>query len=353
MKELSWGIVMTVKEPRALLLTNLAWHLGTGAAEIHVYLDDPDDPIAAQLEALPRVRVTRCDAEYWSEVAPIKRKPSTIRRRQSINANHAQRRCGCDWLIHMDADEFLVQSSPLGRELAYVAELDCEVFFAPRERIYIQDAPQETFFSGMFRSSTKGVNPRRDGVVNDKIIYGDHLPLLLHGVLGHSAGKCAVPRDQGFEIGIHWAYRGKNRKRAARYKSNSTHLLHFDGLTPLNWLMKLLRYADYDPSELSIADHRRAQIEIISDIAHDPQQILEFHNEMKVFDQTRLDRLRGFGILDETPFDPRPMVEAQLGWVPDLSPRAFDKSLVAANPALELLFRALYPAETGPPRYAK
>ncbi len=339
MKELTWGIVMTVKEPRALLLSNLAWHLGTGAQEIHVYLDDPNDPIAAELQAMPGLHVTLCDKSHWRALAPVKRKPATIRRRQALNANHALKRCSCDWLIHMDADEFLVQSRPLGQELAYVAELDCELSFSPAERIFVAGEPQETFFSGLFRTSTKGLNRRQDGVVNDQIIFGDHFPLLVHGMLGHSAGKCAVPRGQDYEIGIHWAYRGKDRNRAVRYNSTSTRLLHFDGLTPLNWLMKLLRYADYDPSELSIAAHRRAQIEIMSDIAKDPKAILEFHAEMKECDAARLDRLRGFGLLLEERFDPRTVIRDVLGEVPDLSPAPFDRDLIAANPNLAKLVK--------------
>jgi hypothetical protein len=332
--EARWGIVMTVMEPRALLLSNVAYHLATGAAEVHVYFDDPDDPLCDEVAALPGVVATRCDAWHWRRTAPIRARPDTIRRRQALNANHAQRRAGVDWLIHIDADEFLVQSRPLGHELAHVAELGCEIVFPVAERIFQRDRPQETFFDGLFRTSTKGLNRRADGVHNDRIIFGEHYPLLLHGVLGHSAGKCGVPVGQGYEIGIHWAYRGKGkeRTRAMRYVSTSTTLLHFDGLTPLHWLGKLLRYADYDPQTLSIAPHRRAQIEIMVDIARDRAAILEFHREMKAFDAAGLDRLRGFGLLRETPFDPRPEIARVLGTCPDVHPAPFDAALLARNP---------------------
>lgn len=328
----SWGIVMTVMEPRALLLSNLAWHLGTGAAEIHVYFDDPDDPVIAEVQALERVHVTRCDAEHWRHTAPIRKKPPTIRRRQALNANHALERCACEWLIHLDADEFLVQSRPLGHELGYLSELDCEVAFSVAERVFVQGEPRHSFFDGVFRTTTKGLNRRRDGIDNDRVIHGDHRPLLLHGVLGHSAGKCAVPRGRDFEIGIHWSYRGADRQRAARYTSTSTQLLHFDGLTPLHWLSKMLRYAGYDPSVLSIADHRRAQIEVLLDIGDDPLQILDFHREMKEFDAARIDRLRGFGLLREDRFDPEPTIRDVLGDVPDLRPAPFDAMLLERYP---------------------
>ena len=44
-----WGIVMTVREPAQLVLANVHYHLGQGAAEIHVFLDDPVDPVGELL----------------------------------------------------------------------------------------------------------------------------------------------------------------------------------------------------------------------------------------------------------------------------------------------------------------
>ncbi|WP_425040779.1 glycosyltransferase family 2 protein [Primorskyibacter sp. S187A] len=328
----SYGLVMTVMEPRALLLTNLAWHLGTGASEIHVYFDAPDDPVIPEVAALERVHVVVCDDAHWRKTAPIRRKPPTIRRRQALNANHALSRCTCDWLIHLDADEFLFQSRPLEIELAHVAELDCEIVFPVFERMLLRDRPQTSFFDGNFRSSTKGLNRRNDGINADKVIFGDHYPLLVHGMLGHSAGKCGVPRNSDFEIGIHWAYRGPERIRAARYASTSTQLLHFDGLTRLHWLSKLLRYADYDPAVLNVAPHRRAQIEVLLDVKDDASGILEFHREVQAPDVALQDRLRAFGLLHDIAFDPSPVIADVLGELPDLAPRPFDETLLAQYP---------------------
>lgn len=337
MPSASWGLVMTVNEPQALLLTNLGWHLGTGAAEIHVYLDDPDDPAAPLAEALPGVRVTRCDTAHWARVAPAGKRPPTHRRRQVLNANHALSLSGADWLIHLDADEFLLQTRPLGAELAVARDLDCEVYFPVAERCFLRDAPPASILDGVFRLTTKGLNRRGDGLIADAVIFGDQLPCLVDGVLGHSAGKCAVPRGGDYRIGIHWAYRGTGKQRAERYASTAARLLHFDGLTALHWMAKLVRYADYDPKTLGIAEHRRAQIEAFQRVQGQPGGLAALHRDLKELGPDTLTRLRAFGLLDETPFDPLPVCRAVLAELPDLDPARFDAELVRRAPHLAAL----------------
>lgn len=337
MASASWGLVMTANEPQALVMANLGWHLGTGAAEIHVYFDDPDDPAAALADTLPRVRAIRCDAAHWAEVAPAAKRPPSHRRRQVLNANHALARSAADWLIHLDADEFLLQSRPLGEELHVARDLDCEVFFPVAERCFRRDAPVSSILDGVFRLSTKGLNRRGDGVNADAVIFGDDLPYLVDGLLGHSAGKCAVPRDAGYRIGIHWAYLGGGKQRAERYASTAARLLHFDGLTALHWLAKLVRYADYDPRTLGIAEHRHAQIEAFQRAQGEPGGPAALHRDLKELPPERLARLRAFGLLDETPFDPLPACRAVLAVMPDLSPARFDAELLRRAPHLRAL----------------
>lgn len=330
----SWGIVMTVREPSQLVLANVGWHLGTGASEIHVYLDDPKDPVAPPLEALDGVHVTRCDAAHWRDAAQSRRRPDSINRRQGRNAVHAMARCRTDWLIHLDADEFLLQERSLGEELAVTRALDCELHFPVHERVFRRGAAVASIFDGLFRTTTKGLNRRTDGRSNDAIIFGAHLPVLKNGVLAHSAGKCAAPTDSDFRLGLHWSYRGKGRDRAQRYRSTSTRLLHFDGLTRLHWLGKLMRYRDTPPETLTFPPHRRAQIEIFQDIADDAEALAEFHRDLRELDEGAIARLRAFGLLYERPFDPAPVLQTVLGHVPDLSPAGFDAALRHAAPGL-------------------
>ncbi|WP_136443023.1 glycosyltransferase family 2 protein [Pacificoceanicola onchidii] len=338
----SWATVMTVREPPQLVLSNVIWHLETGAAEVHVCFDDPDDGLADDLEQIPGVFVRRCDDAHWRALAPRRKRPDSINRRQSLNANHALGETKADWLFHIDADEFLWQQSPLGAELEVVAELDCELHLPVAERLYPAGATRATIFDGFFRTSTKGLNRRADGTSNDPVIFGDHLAVLLHGVLGHSAGKCGVRRGAGHRLGIHWSYKGDTRHRTERYKSTSTRLLHFDGLTPLHWLSKLIRYRDTDPEVMNIADHRKEQIGLMQAMISEPDGLRQLHDELRVFDEARLQRLRAFGLLAEIGFDPAPVFAKWGVSMPDLTPEAFDAALLAQNPELQELQAILH-----------
>ncbi|TNF22158.1 MAG: glycosyltransferase family 2 protein [Rhodobacteraceae bacterium] len=330
----SWAVVMTAKEPAQLVLANVGWHLGTGASEVHVYLDDPDDPVADLLAGVPGAIVTRCDKAHWRATAPSKRRPESHRRRQGLNAEQAMVRARADWLVHLDADEFLWQDRPLGEEMAVVRELDCELHFAVHERLFARGAPVPSIFSGLFRTSTKALNRRSDGVDNNAVIFGPLAPVLNNGVLAHSAGKHAAPTGSDFRPGLHWAYRGKGQDRAQRYHATSTRLLHFDGLTRLHWLSKLIRYRDVNPELIKLPPHRLAQIGVYQDIAGDPVALAEYHRELREPDAVALARLRAFGLLFEPPFDPAPTIARVLGYLPDLTPETFDADLHTRLPHL-------------------
>lgn len=330
----SWGIVMTVREPAQLVLSNVGWHLGTGAQEIHVYLDRPDDPVGSQLADVPGVQVTHCTAAHWSSAAQSGVRPASINRRQGRNAMHAMAQCKTDWLIHIDADEFLWQGRPLGEEMAAVRELDCELHFPVHERFFFRNVPAGSMFDGAFRMTTKGLNRRTDGRDNDAIIFGAHMPVLNNGVLAHSAGKCAVPTDSDYRLGLHWSYRGKGRDRAQRYRSTTTRLLHFDGMTRLHWLAKLMRYRDTPTGELKFPPHRRAQIEIFQDIADDRDALAEFHRDLRELDDAARARLRAFGLLYDVPFNPAETIQRAIGRSVDLRASSFDADLRRAFPEL-------------------
>ncbi len=329
----SWGAVLTAHEPAQLLLANVGWHIGTGAAEMHVYLDDPEDPALTLLEAIPGVRTVRCDAAHWREAAPSGRRPVTHRRRQALNANHALKRCRVDWLVHLDADEFLIQDRPLGLEMTAVRELECELYFRVAERLYLP-GPQASIWDGVFRTCTRAQIRRGDGISNDRVIYGDHAACLDYGVLGHSAGKCAVPVGEGFRLGIHWAFRGDGRRRAERFRSTAARLLHFDGLTQLQWWAKLRRYTEYDPADFNVAAHRQAQIDLAVHAGEIPGGYEAMHAELKEISPNVQARLRAFGLLYEVPFNPAPVLCKVLGEVPDFSVETFDADLRRRLPEL-------------------
>lgn len=326
----TWGVVMTVDEPAALVLANVAWHLSVGAREVHVYLDRADNALARALAAMAGVIVTTCDAEYWG-AARAKSRPELQTRRQTLNANRALARAGVEWLVHLDADEFLWQLRSLGDEMAALAGLGAELTFPVAERCYrlvdgVVQAPDAAPFAGIFRRSNKA----KPGF--DVGLYGEMEPLLQHGMLGHAAGKCAVPVGQDFVLAIHWSHRGYRDRanRSAQFLSTSTVLLHFDGLTPLHWVAKMRRYGAHRPEALAglMSGHRRAQVELVQQSCETLADMLGLQAELQGMGGDAEARFRALGLVEDYAFDPG---EA-LGL--DLTVAGFDRALAARWPGV-------------------
>ena len=326
MKTTTWGIVMTVNEPEALVLSNIAWHLSTGASEVHVYFDDPNDPVFDAVHTIPGVYAHLCSWQYWKSVRHQKlARPPIHRARQVINANHALAHTNCAWLIHIDADEFIYQTGDLAAELAVVSEFGCEIHFPVWERIH--NAPEKSIFDGAFRTSTQGNNSGIAVHVILKSLYGDIAPFFFRGVLGHAAGKCGVRVGEGNKLNIHWTSREGVVGHSPRWKSGSSRLLHFDGLTAEHWLSKLTMKSRYKKEEAAYPAHRQAQMAAVRTCGDDPMALERLYDRLKHPSAETQHTLRAIGLLDDIVFDPSPGLRRLFGKGLDLSPKAFNVAL--------------------------
>ena len=301
-----WGVVMLAREAPALVLANLAWHRAMGAGVIHLYLDDPADPVAPLAEALPFVRVIRCDGAFW---AGLGGRPGLQTTRQTWVATLAHQRGQTEWLVHLDADEFLHARRPLGVELANLPPDKGRLRFHVRERVFTRPDPTD-IFEGAF------LPPRPDEVTE----------FTRDGLVGHSAGKQATRRGQAVELRPHGPFSAAGPVKG--HGSTSTVLLHFDGLTPLHWLAKLLRYGDHPEGDWSrfLGPHRQAQVRAALSVAGDWPALKALHDRLKVV-PPRDPRM------EKIPFDPGPALAA-LGLKVDRSVAGFDALLRAADPSL-------------------
>ena len=317
-----WGVVMTAREPAQLVIANVHYHLGQGAAEVHVFLDDPDDAVGVHLADVAGCVVYRCDAAHW-EVVNRGRRPERQTRRQSLNANHVYQKAGLEWLVHLDADEFLFQKRPLGDELRYAPRGPGYLGLPVRERAFLSDA-QKRLFDGGFRVPFTG----RSAMMVP--LYGELVPFLAHGVAGHAAGKSCVPVGRELRMGVHGP-RTKTGKKLAPLHSTSTVLLHFDGLTPLHWMVKLLRYGAGDPQRL-IGPHRMAQLAFIEESCTGLGEIREFHDMLKAVDAEQNARMTALGLLEHWAFDVGDAARAAVAAAGlSLDAETFDRDLRARN----------------------
>ncbi|WP_227284381.1 MULTISPECIES: glycosyltransferase family 2 protein [Paracoccaceae] len=329
MGDVSWGVVMTVREPPVLVQANVAWHLASGASEIHVYLDDPHDPAFYLLKSMPGCRVVRCTLDHWRTQAKRRARPASQVRRQSLNANHALSRTACDWLIHLDADEFLLQERPIAGEMAALNGTAMALQLPVWERIYLPGSAPETLFEGGFMPAlTAPGDARSENRAVARRVFGADRGYRRLGLLGHAAGKVAVPVGQGFSLSIHTAFldRGGERARARLRRSTSARILHFDGLTPLHWILKLLRYASYDPEILDriVTRHRRSQIADAAACAGHAPGLRAFHDRLRYLTPRQMGDLQALGLLDCRAFDP---TTGRSNLALDLTVGAFDAVL--------------------------
>ncbi|MEX0310678.1 MAG: glycosyltransferase family 2 protein [Tateyamaria sp.] len=315
--------------------TNVRWHLALGASAVFVYLDDPRDPAAANLAAIPSCTVHLCDAAYWRSRRPNKGRPPSQMRRQTINANHAQNGCDLDWLFHLDADEFIWQDGDFRQELAAHDDPSVELNLPVLERIF-PDGPQHTLFDGAFRVTSDLSDD------DAKSAFGSFAPFMKRGQYSHGAGKSGVRVGAGLRLGGHNATRtgseGRQR-RAPKQVSTAARLLHFDGVTPLHWIMKSLRYQNTPPEvQASILQtHRASQLHWMAERFADLAQARDAHHDMFALTLDRADRLKAHDLLSHIPFSPLRVLGSEC---PDLTPATFDADLLRRAPWLADRFDA-------------
>lgn len=301
-----WAVVATVDEPPALVQAFVAWYLTLGADAVFLYFDRPDDPVADLFGGVEQVNIVRCDAAYWA--AGGKARPDKHQVRQVRNATDAYRQCDAAWLLHCDADEFLVPDVPVADVLAAVESATDGLVVPVAERIFATAQEGDTVFTGPFRRPAK----------SDRMDDG----FTRRGLTGHALGKAFARCGRRMNISVHRPKRGGEDVRLAL--ASELELLHFDGLTPLYWVYKLLRKADalmYHDGMVP-SPHRQVQME---KVVGNPKAAFALHDRLKRPDATLLGRLRARNLISDPPFAPE---DAIAGVFPDaavdLSPAAFD-----------------------------
>ncbi|WP_166417042.1 glycosyltransferase family 2 protein [Cochlodiniinecator piscidefendens] len=324
-ERLRWGIVATISEPKPLVLAFMAHHLAMGAEEIHVYLDDVDDPVAPILERVPQIKVTVCDAAYWAEV--FGKRPSRQTRRQTINATRAYENCSVDWLFHLDADEFLHLEWSLEKQVKSLQNQQLWIKFLNVERAFVAKDDIGSIFDGVFKFPPDPENP---DVEYDTLF--EH-PLREGAFSGHKAGKAMCKTGHEMSVGLHAPRIGPmtSRNIPPFRHAGCGIILHFDGLSPLHWAAKLLRYAAAGTADAKqmVGGKRLAQVALVADLYDDLDALRALHDEVNAISQENVEFLRTRGHLADVRLNPASAIAT---WFPDevvdLSVEAFDALLM-------------------------
>lgn len=317
--DIPWGVVATVAEPAPLVMAFVAHHISLGASEVHIYLDDPRDPVGEVLAAVPQVRLTRCTPDYWIDL--MRWRPRRHVNRQSANATRARRESRVRFLLHCDADEFLLPACDVADQLAAIPE-DRKWMKVPNfERAMITGAPHATFFDGVFKVHV----PECEAT---PLHTNDMMPF---GFTGHAAGKPFVRTDVPLNIGIHVPRHGhiKSRRVPPHHPADTIALVHFDGVTPLHWAAKFVRQAAFFPERLpQLTPYRIAQSRRIFACLDDPAALRALYDELNGYSPQDVAALEHSGHMIRDPFDLTPALETVFpGQSVDLSPEGFDDIL--------------------------
>lgn len=229
----TWAVVATVKAPSDKVLAFVAHHLSLGARTISLYFDDPDDPAADAVAALPeppraRITVTRCTADHW---AAMGNRHDRHQNRQARNARDAYTRCASAWLAHVDVDEFILPSRPVDAVLDAAQPTDLVVRMEPFEAMHDPALPDDIYTARLFRGPIK-----HDFWRLRKPALGIYKKVMRDGLLSHSVGKAffrtGVP---GLSPRLHGGMLKGTRIRAPEFQPD-LRLLHFHAQDMQVWL---------------------------------------------------------------------------------------------------------------------
>jgi hypothetical protein len=336
-----WGVVATMDEPAQLVAAWAAHHLAIGASEVWIFLDRPNPGAEALLAGIEGVYLHRSGDDGWARAWKQKR-PARHQGRQKYNATRALAETGCDWLCHCDADEFIApfEGRDLARDLGHVGPGKVWVKLEVEERSFVSGLPgmdaAGTIFQGDFRRPWIG-QPEAMAA-----FYGPRAPFVDRGLGGHVAGKSITRAGLGLVIGVHYPLsHWDSSKNDQPYRpANAARLRHFDGMTPLHYLLKMIRRAttEYKGQPVPYGAPRKAQFTRVAEIADDPQALLEQWWAVQGLSPYEASELGTAALLvrgDDI------IVQHALARFPglDLTPAGFDAALIGHEAALIALAR--------------
>lgn len=348
-KDTTWGVTLSVLEPTQLVVANIAHHLELGAKEVIVFLDKPQKDLKKILSTHPKVTTFVCNDRYWLGRQHIRR-PQKVIIRQIRNARYAMTRSKVDWLLHVDADEFLFPKGDFVAELASLPDTFGGLWLENYERAFRAGQDKTTIFDGTFRAFPK-TEPHGAALPALSSLYGNNTAFARNGFTAHNLGKSFARNDPRFAQGLHQVRMATDENPqplANMYCSTMAKVLHFDGLTALHWIRKLVRMAEEQGSAgAKQAEARRTtrefQLGMIREHLDDPKYLMGVHDAHKIVSPEQERKLGALGLLHALAFDPAGAISRQFPNADvDLSQEAFDRALLETNKALLPIFSEIY-----------
>lgn len=222
----TWAVVSTMKEDERAVKNFVAHYKAMGADEIRIYFDDPDDSSISFLKSVEGVHAVLCDDKHWRG-----KRPSRHERRQKHNAILGYRATRCDWVVHLDADEFIYCPEGVANLLDGLKQDQPAARIVPAEPLLRPKSEEIKAYRSPLPATDQGL---RVGIA----AFGEVYRLMAYGMLSHAAGKYFLRTGiEGAPITIH----RPQLPRSADIPNLATDdilLLHHHGCSEDEWVEK-------------------------------------------------------------------------------------------------------------------
>ena len=230
-----FSVVAMMRESPEIVRRFVEYYTQLGASEIFVYFNGP----AEELPWIAGVTRINCDPTFWDRNCDMPL--VTIEDRMRICYRDCQARCSTEWLLIVDADEFLFSDRSIALLLDAIPDDIDSIGVPTAEAVWgpgddLEQAYGSTHFRIKWASDTQWRLLRR-------MVYGAISSQMRWGVLGHVAGKHFVRAGRKFgEIGGHRSKRdGEVVTRPVAEVSDDwrgTYIGHFDAISLERWKRK-------------------------------------------------------------------------------------------------------------------
>ena len=299
----SWHVGAILNEPLSETLRFAAWYLDAGADGLTLMFDNPQDPAIGVLGNQPKITCIPCTPEFWQARGLTQDTRFTKRQNAALTWVYGQQ--SCDWLLNVDADEFLYVAG--GDVAGFLADIPADVETVRVETAEIVD---HNGVGNVYRMAMERDAARR--------IYQDSIGLFgprRQGLIGHSQGKSFTRSGlEGVSLRQHWPQRAAGGlKEQVVPAGPGAALLHHIGLDYDVWRSKLAWRIQSRGFTVPLSNR-------ISEALGSPDaegRLRALHADLHGVDAARLQRMREEGACLELDLSPDALVQRVLGAFPD------------------------------------
>ena len=188
----SFSTVSLVKETSDIIKRFANWYRSAGASEVFIYHDGP----APEMTLGAGVVLVECDDAFWADLCGSR--PAALEDRQSAVFAAGLAKCRSDWLLVVDADEFVFGNRAIPEFLDAVPPSVDAISLPTAEAVWGPgDELGVPFGSTHFRMAwPRGWIWRR----LNRLILADMAHHLQRGVTGHTSGKEFIRASKPYSL---------------------------------------------------------------------------------------------------------------------------------------------------------